>query len=61
MAQRYKTQNNKGLERAASSDGAGVVVVVTNDCGQSFFVVSLHSWSVILHGLRLQSSAVVQN
>jgi len=30
---------NKGLEHAASSDGAGVVVVVNVDCGQSSAVV----------------------
>jgi len=59
MAQRYRTQNNKGLEHAASSDGAGVIVVVKIDCGQSFFVVSLlghrgqSSWSVFIRGQSL--------
>jgi len=56
MAQRYRTQNNKGFEHAASSDGAGVVVVVKVDCGQSFFVASIlghhgqSSWSVLIRG-----------
>ena len=56
MGQRYRTQNNKGLEHAASSEGAGVLVVQKIDCDQSFFVVSLlghrgqWSWSVFIRG-----------
>ena len=55
-SQRYRKQNNKGLQHAASSDGAGVVVVMKTDCGQSFFVVSIldhrgqSSWSVFIRG-----------
>jgi len=36
---RYRTQTNKGLEHAASSDAVKI------DCGQSFFVVSHYSRS----------------
>jgi len=56
IAQRYRTQNNEGLEHAASSHGAGMVVVVKIDCGQSFFVVSLLGHVVSRCG---QSSFVV--